>query len=107
MAIVCLLALIELMRRCSGKDDAYFAILIEMALLKLPSMGQQIMPFAVLFGSMLAFTRLTRTNELVVARAAGVSVWQFLMPASAVALMLGALKVGVLDRKSTRLNSSH
>src|SRR3546814_7277663 len=54
MAIVFLLDLIELMRRGSGKEGAYFAILIEMALPKLPSMGQQIMPFAVLFGSMLA-----------------------------------------------------
>ena len=68
------------MRRGSGKDEAYFAVLFEMALLKLPNMGQQIMPFAVLFGSMLAFTRLTRTNELVVARAAGVSVWHLLTP---------------------------
>src|SRR3546814_557669 len=101
ISIVFLLDLIELMRRGSGKEGAYFAILIEMALLKLPSMGQQIMPFAVLFGSMLAFTRLTRTNELVVARAAGVSVWQFLMPAIAVALMLGALKAGVFNPVSS------
>ncbi len=97
MAIVFLLDLIELMRRGAGKDGAYFGVLLQMALLKLPNMGQQILPFSVLFGSMLAFTRLTRTNELVVARAAGVSVWQFLMPALAVALMLGALKVGVLN----------
>lgn len=97
MAIVFLLDLIELLRRGAGKEGAYFAVLVEMALLKLPNMGQQIMPFAVLFGSMLAFTRLTRTNELVVARAAGVSVWQFLMPAIAVALIMGALKVGVFN----------
>lgn len=97
MAIVFLLDLIELLRRGAGKEDASFAVLFEMALLKLPKMGQQILPFAVLFGSMLAFTRLTRTNELVVARAAGVSVWQFLMPAIAVALLLGALKVGVFN----------
>jgi lipopolysaccharide export system permease protein len=97
MTIVFLLDLIELMRRGSTKEEAHFAILLEMALLKLPGMGQQILPFAVLFGSMLAFTRLTRTNELVVARAAGVSVWQFLMPAIAVALLIGAFKVGVLN----------
>ena len=97
MAIVFLLDLIELLRRVSGKDGAHFGVLVEMAALKLPNMGQQILPFAVLFGSMLAFTRLTRTNELVVARAAGISVWQFLMPEIAVALLLGALKVGVVN----------
>ncbi len=58
-----------------------------MAALKLPHTAQEVMPFAVLFGTMLAFWRLTRNNELVVARAAGVSVWQFLTPAVLVALV--------------------
>ncbi|MEQ8587045.1 MAG: LPS export ABC transporter permease LptG [Thalassobaculaceae bacterium] len=97
MGIVFLLDFIELLRRGAGKENAYFGVLLQMALLKLPNMARQIMPFAVLFGSMLAFTRLTRTNELVVARAAGVSVWQFMMPAILVALTLGAIKVGVLN----------
>lgn len=97
MAIVFLLDFIELLRRGAGKENAYFAVLLQMALLKLPNMAQQILPFAVLFGSMLAFTRLTRTNELVVARAAGVSVWQFMMPAILVALTLGAIKVAMLN----------
>jgi len=97
MAIVFLLDFIELLRRGAGKENAGFAVLLQMALLKLPHMAKQILPFAVLFGSMLAFTRLTRTNELVVARAAGVSVWQFMMPAVLVALGLGAIKVTVLN----------
>ena len=59
-----------------------FWLLLEMAALKLPHMAQEIMPFAILFGTMMAFWRLTRSNELVVARAAGVSVWQFLTPAA-------------------------
>jgi lipopolysaccharide export system permease protein len=54
-------------------------------------MWQQIMPFAILFGAMLSFWRMTRSNELVVARSTGVSVWQFLAPA-----VLGALAIGVL-----------
>ena len=103
MAIVFLLDFIELLRRGSGKDNAHFTVLLQMALLKLPNMAQQILPFAVLFGSMLAFTRLTRTNELVVARAAGVSVWQFLMPALMVAIALGAFKVTVLNPLSSVL----
>jgi len=97
MAIVFLLDLIELMRRGATKEQASFPILLEMAFLKLPQMGMQILPFAVLFGSMMAFTRLTRTNELVVARAAGVSVWQFLTPAILVALTLGLFKVTVFN----------
>ena len=97
MSIVFLLDLIELMRRGATKEEATFTLLLEMALLKMPQMAMQILPFAVLFGSMLAFTRMTRTNELVVARAAGVSVWQFLVPAIMVAVLLGGFKVTVFN----------
>ena len=55
------------------------------------------LPFAILFGTMLAFWRLTRNNELVIARAAGVSVWQFLTPAVLVALLVGIFAVTVFD----------
>ena len=37
----------------------------------------------------MAFWKLSRTNELVIARAAGVSAWQFLFPA----VLLGALVI--------------
>ena len=55
------------------------------------------LPFAILFGTMLAFWRLTRNNELVIARAAGVSVWQFLTPAVLVALVVGIFAVTVFN----------
>ncbi len=97
IAFVVLLAdAIELLRRAAGKDQATFAIVAEMALLKLPQMMLLLMPFAVLFGGMLAYWRLARTRELVVTRAAGVSVWQFLLPALFIALMIGATRVAVL-----------
>ena len=68
-----------------------------MAALKLPHTAQEVLPFAILFGTMLAFWRLTRNNELVVARAAGVSVWQFLTPAVLVALLIGIIAVTVFN----------
>jgi lipopolysaccharide export system permease protein len=46
---------------------------------------------------MLAFWRLTRNHELVVARAAGVSVWQFLSPAVVVAFLIGLVAVTVFN----------
>ena len=48
---------------------------------------QQAFPFVMLFSAMYTFSRLTRSQELVVARAVGVSVWQFLTPAVLVALV--------------------
>jgi lipopolysaccharide export system permease protein len=72
-------------------------LLLEMAALKLPHTAQEVLPFAILFGTMLAFWRLTRNNELVVARAAGVSVWQFLTPAVLVAFLIGLVAVTIFN----------
>lgn len=97
MAVVFLLDMIELLRRAADKEDASFGLILEMAVLKAPRIGQTIFPFAVLFGGMMAFTRMTRSHELVVARSAGVSVWQFLLPALLVAVFLGVFKVTVFN----------
>ncbi|MGD9538191.1 MAG: LPS export ABC transporter permease LptG [Alphaproteobacteria bacterium] len=85
--------MVELLRRGAGKETAAFELLIQMAVLRVPFMAQKVLPFAALIGAILTLTRLTRTQELVVARAAGVSVWQFLLPALAVTVMIGAFMV--------------
>ncbi|HYM29835.1 MAG TPA: LPS export ABC transporter permease LptG [Candidatus Cybelea sp.] len=89
--------LIELLRRASGRNDATFGIVIEMSLLKLPALALKLLPFSALFGAMLALTRMTRNHELVVARASGVSVWQFLMPGLVLAALIGALVITVFE----------
>ncbi len=90
-------------QRAAGKDAATIGVVVEMALLNLPQIVQELGPFAVLFGSMAAFWRLTRSHELVVARAAGVSAWQFMLPALALAAMVGIVKVTVLTPISATL----
>ena len=98
MAIITFLAdYVELLRRGGSRAQATVGVLFEMAVLQLPQTLQEVLPFAVLFGTMLAFWRLTRNNELVVARAAGVSVWQFLTPAMLVALLIGIFAVTVFN----------
>lgn len=87
--VTMLVDIVELLRRATGHGDIPFSVLMSMTLLKLPTFVSKLMPYAVLVGSMLALTRLTRTHELVVARAAGISVWQFLAPAIAVVMALG------------------
>ena len=88
---------VELLRRAAARPEVSFSDIMEMAFLKLPHMGQEAFPFAVLFGGMAAFWRLTRTNELVITRAAGVSAWQFLFPVIAIAFSLGVFQVTVLN----------
>ena len=88
---------IELFRRAAAKPEVSFDLVMNMALLKLPHMTQKILPFAVLFGGMLCFWRLTRSHELVVTRGAGVSAWQFLFPAIGLAVLIGVFQVSILN----------
>jgi len=110
LTIVALGDLVELIRRTAdvgtaGHGDVPLTVVIEMLLLKTPYSGIRILPFAVLVGGMVALTRLTRTHELVVARAAGVSVWQFLMPAIILVLCIGVFFVTVFNPVSAALLS--
>ncbi|MBF0247538.1 MAG: LPS export ABC transporter permease LptG [Alphaproteobacteria bacterium] len=101
LTLILLLDLIELLRRGASKPDATFILMVQMALLKLPHMGQLLFPFAALFGGMAAFWRLSRSQELAVTRAAGISVWQFLLPALFLALALGIVKITAFNPLSS------
>lgn len=97
LLIILLFDMIELLRRADDRPDVGLADVFEMALLKLPFLGQETFPFAILFGGMAAFWRLTRSNELVVTRAAGVSAWQFMLPVLFLAFGLGVLQVTTMS----------
>lgn len=97
LVTVLLFDTIELLRRAAGRPAATFEVVVTMALLRLPELAQQLMPFVLLFATMLTFWRLTRSHELTVVRAAGVSVWQFLFPAVTLALVVGAVTIAVLN----------
>src|SRR3974377_1167309 len=102
-----LLDYVELIRRSATKMQATLWVLLEMAALKLPHTAQEVLPFAILFGTMLAFWRLPRTHELGVARAAGVSVWQFLTPAVLVALLVGVIFVTVFNPIASLMEAAY
>ena len=102
-AIILLFDNVELIRRTSGRDEATLGITLFMAFLKMPSMIEKAVPFAILFGSMFSFWRLNRSQELVVARAAGVSVWQLLLPAILLAALIGAMKIAVFNPLSSAM----
>lgn len=95
--LIFLLDVIELMRRTSGRFDIDASLIAQMALLKLPYMTQKVVPFAALFGGMHTFWRLTRFHELIIARAAGVSVWQFLFPAVASMIVIGLINISAFN----------
>lgn len=97
LLVVMLFDSIELLRRSASLPDITFTDVIKMAFFRLPHMGQETFPFAVLFGGMSAFWRLARTHELVITRAAGVSAWQFLLPVLLLAAALGVFHITIFN----------
>lgn len=97
MGLILLFDTIELLRRASAQPDADLAMLLTMALMKLPQMVNTILPFAVMIGAMVAFWKLARSHELLVARSVGVSVWQFMAPILAVVFLLGLLNITLIN----------
>lgn len=92
-AVVEIFDFLELFRRAANKEDTDTAIVMTMGLLKVWHMIEQLIPFAILLGAIFTFFRLNRHHELVVAKAAGVSVWQFLLPPLACAFIIGTVQV--------------
>ncbi len=93
--------LVELLRRSGNSQRASGILMAGLSFLRTPTIAEQALPFAVLFGSMIAFLNLSRKMELVVARAAGVSVWQILIPPLLVILAIGIFSVAAYNPGST------
>lgn len=87
--LVFLIDSIELLRSSGGRNDITMPVVIAASALRVPALMEQVLPFAVLLGSIAAFITLSRGSELMIVRAAGLSVWQFTLPALAFALVLG------------------
>lgn len=107
LALIYLIDVVELLRRASGRDAAGFGLVLGMAALNLPNLAQKVLPVATLFGAIVTFSRLTRSHELIVARAAGVSVWQFLAPALVIAVALGAFTVTLFNPLAAIMSSRY
>jgi len=104
LAIIMVFETLELFRRVSSREVvADSTTVITMALLKLPTVAEKLIPFSTLLGAMFAFWRLNRYNEFVVARAAGVSIWQFLAPPITIAILIGLFKIAVFNPFSSAM----
>ena len=89
--------MIELLRLSRRATDLSMVSLLWMALLRLPAFTEILLAFAVLVGGIGALLSLNRKSELIVMRAGGMSVWQFLRPGLVVALVLGIAAVALYN----------
>ena len=83
---------VDLFNQTAGKHVPSSAV-IGMALLQLPDLCLRLLPFAILLGGVFSFVRLSRSQELIAIRAAGLSAWNLLAPPLTVAVVLGVITV--------------
>lgn len=97
LTVVYLFDTVELIRRANKQEALPISLVLQMGLLKLPEVGQILLPFALLFSAMFTFWQLSRRHELVIVRSSGVSAWQFLAPMLLVAMAAGVLQMSVIN----------
>jgi lipopolysaccharide export system permease protein len=112
VALAAMIDYLELLRRASDWPKATTLLLAEISAFRVPQLSERILPFAVLVGGMSCYLTLSRRLELVVARAAGVSAWQFVAPSMIVAFVFGVAATtlynplaAVMHERSKRLES--
>lgn len=97
LSIIYLFDTVELLRRAAKIGDTPLSVILMMGLYKLPEVGQMVFPFAVLFSAMFTFWQLNRRNEITILKSAGLSAWQFILPLIIVALLIGSVKITVIN----------
>src|SRR6201747_3065754 len=101
--LLVLVEYIEMVRKTSGLVGVSAITVAETSLFRVPQLLEKMMPFCVLIGAMTCYLALSRRLELVVARAAGVSAWQFIAPALASAILLGIVATTAYNPISANL----
>ena len=96
VALVMLINCIELLRRASGRD-ASFGDIVAMAAFQTPEIALTAMPFMMMLASLWCFAQLARSSELVVTRAAGVSVWAVVLPVTVASAVFGLITFTVFN----------
>ncbi len=96
-ALVALIDYIELMRRAGDIPNVSATLVAKTSFYRVPQVVERILPFCVLIGAMSCYLDLSRRLELVVARSAGVSAWQFVTPALLVAFAFGIVATAIYN----------
>ncbi|MBE6458670.1 MAG: LPS export ABC transporter permease LptG [Alphaproteobacteria bacterium] len=103
VSVVMLFEVVELLRRTSDRPEVGFVLVMKLALTKLPKTIEMVFPFVVMIAAMATFWKLSKSNEFVIMRAAGVSIWGFLLPVLVAVFVIGVANVTLINPISARM----
>ena len=105
--VILMFEVIELLRRTADRPDVDFVFIIKMATSKLPRTFEMVFPFVMMIAAMVTFWKVSRSNEFIIIRAAGVSVWGFLTPVLLTVFAIGLFNIMVINPISSHLYEVH
>lgn len=97
MVVVFLVDFTEYARRAGGLEGYTTVTGLYFSAMRLPFIVMLVWPMVALFAAMAVLYGLNRRSELVIARASGLSAWQFLAPLCATSLIVGIFAVTVIN----------
>lgn len=97
LGIIFLFEMVERLRRIAGREDLDIWFAVQLAVARLPKTVEQVFPFVMMIAAMITFWRLSKTNEFVVMRSAGVSIWGFLMPVCLATFVVGVINITLVN----------
>lgn len=95
--VVSLIHAIELSRRSSNRQTVEDVSILNLVLLNIPTVIEMTLPIVLIIGSMVCFESWNRTNEFVVSRGFGKSIWSVLSPVAVVAFLIGVTYVAIIN----------
>lgn len=107
IGVVLMFEIIDLLRRVSGRADVGISIVFKMAFSKLPRTIEMVFPFVVMIAGMASFWKLSKSQEYVVTKAAGISIWSFLSPILLSAFVIGFVNIMLINPISSKMYEIH
>lgn len=98
ISFITFIEIIELLRRAGQKaPDLSSLYIVFLGIINVPTLMDEILPFAVLFGSMICFYMWGRTHEFLVARTTGQNIWQALLPVIVTVFIFGLFHITIIN----------
>src|SRR3990167_4186568 len=100
--IIVLFDFAELQRR-TGDVEVSLALKLNMVFLRAPHFIEQVIPFLGFGAALFIFWRINRSNELVIFRATGISLWRVILPISLTAIFVGLIDLTAFNPLATAM----
>lgn len=107
LSIILLFEGIEALRKIAGHDDVSLWFAVQLAVTRMSKTAEVVIPFVMMVAAMITFWRLSKNNEFVIIRSAGVSMFGFLWPLMIAVFIIGVLNVAILNPITSKLYELH